>query len=84
MMKMINGKSKGVEMRNPIRDRNEFTIACAMIMGMRNPREAEEMIDWVAEQVSDWHVDEDERHAMDVMIEAVQNVIIDIEMMEVA
>ena len=83
MMKMINGKSKGVEMRR-IHTTNDFMVACSAIMGMRNPREAEEMIDSVAEQVSDWMVDEDERHAIDAMIEAVQNVIVEREMMEVA
>ena len=69
---------------NPIRTTDDFMIACSAIMGMKNPREAEEMIDWVSEQVSDWMVDDSERHAIDTMIEAVTNVIIDFEMMEVA
>tara|TARA_Y100000004_G_C8906294_1_gene408854 strand:- start:8 stop:247 length:240 start_codon:yes stop_codon:yes gene_type:complete len=69
---------------NPIRNTDDFMVACSAIMGMRDSSEAREMIDWVEEQVSDWMVGDSERNAMNSMIEAIHNVIIDFEMMEVA
>ena len=85
-MKMRNGNfakhlNEKVIMEKAIRNTNEFMIMCSHVMGMKDPAEAHEMVAWIVEQTSDWMVDEDERHAMDVMIEAVTNVIIDFEEM---
>ena len=50
---------------------NDFISACARIIQMENPEEADESIHRVENQVVDWMVDEDTRVSINQMTEAV-------------
>ena len=66
---MINSDERGqMERINTI---NDFMSACAGIIQMDNPEEADEAINRVENQVVDWMVDDDTRVSINQMIEAV-------------
>ena len=58
-----------------IRTQNDFMIACASVIQMEDTEQAFEMAEWIQEQTFGWMVDEDTRHAMNRMMNAVNEAI---------